>query len=536
MMQEKLARYGQWTYRGAWVIEIVAAILGLTTGIALGWQGYTADESGDAFGFILASTPFFMVALAELTKIPIATLLFAAPYIYKPFLLVFLAGLAFITFETVFTGLERAAALRQLQYDKLYTGLRQRQQELARLDREISDLVVNNAIVEAQKQYDTLFKQRQNEIEGIRNEIVQLDRNQALPPLLRDEIERTRQRLAEKQEELDAIYKRRDSEIDREREAFERQRNSFLERIDEANKRGDEVYAKSQREELARLRNPVPVIQQQYEPQIDSRQKEIDDLNRGLDNLNARIPSSEDPAIRQRRNDLNKRLEVTMDRWQERLDDANMRLADAQAVEANKNVTVLNRQERVSQINSEINNLEQERIPLARTDQVRRIAARFYGVNPEEVDAKQADTVAIIWFGSLAALAALTGPLTAMVALGLQSLADRSMVQDKVRRKESKLSRSLRNVLLNWRFRRTKTKHVEVPVEKPTKEIFYVPILTDDPDAIKQALALELPVEVSELVKVKLARPKPDANGSDNIAGSQRDGEKPSRRRRSGQA
>ena len=49
MFHEKLARYGQWTYRGAWAIEIVAAILGLTTGIALGWQAYTASETGSAF-------------------------------------------------------------------------------------------------------------------------------------------------------------------------------------------------------------------------------------------------------------------------------------------------------------------------------------------------------------------------------------------------------------------------------------------------------------------------------------------------------
>ena len=91
-MREKLEKYGQWTYRGAWAMEIVAAAVGLTTGLLLGWQAYNASESATAFGLVIASAPFFMVALAELTKIPIATLLFAASYTYKPFLLIFLLG------------------------------------------------------------------------------------------------------------------------------------------------------------------------------------------------------------------------------------------------------------------------------------------------------------------------------------------------------------------------------------------------------------------------------------------------------------
>ncbi len=57
-----------------------------------------------------------MVALAELTKIPIATLLFSVRWVWKPILLVLLLLLALITFETVLMGLERATTLRQLKY------------------------------------------------------------------------------------------------------------------------------------------------------------------------------------------------------------------------------------------------------------------------------------------------------------------------------------------------------------------------------------------------------------------------------------
>ena len=39
----KLAVYGQWTYRVAWALEIVAASIGLATGLALGYQAYSAS-------------------------------------------------------------------------------------------------------------------------------------------------------------------------------------------------------------------------------------------------------------------------------------------------------------------------------------------------------------------------------------------------------------------------------------------------------------------------------------------------------------
>lgn len=59
---------------GAWALEIAAAIIGLATGLALGFQAFSASHTATAMDLTLASAPFFMVAIAELTKIPIATL------------------------------------------------------------------------------------------------------------------------------------------------------------------------------------------------------------------------------------------------------------------------------------------------------------------------------------------------------------------------------------------------------------------------------------------------------------------------------
>jgi hypothetical protein len=161
---------------------------------------------------------------------------------------------------------------------------------------------------------------------------------------------------------------------------------------------------------------------------------------------------------------------------------------------------------------------------------VRRIAGRFFGQNPEDVTEDQAGLVANVWFGSLAMLAALAGPMTAIVALALQRISSRAE-----ERRESKLSRLLRRLLVTWRWKRVKTvsvtvpvevmverqveKRVEVPVETVVKEILYVPLLTDDPELVQAALKANLPQEVTDvLAKATVPKGRTRASKAQHIA------------------
>ena len=115
-------------------------------------------------------------------------------------------------------------------------------------------------------------------------------------------------------------------------------------------------------------------------------------------------------------------------------------------------------------------------------------------------------------------LAALAGPLTAIVALALQSIAS----AEEKRAAAGKLSRLVRRLLLRWRWKRVRTvkvpvevpvekeveKRVEVPVERVVKEILYVPILTDDPEAVRRALTETLNKDIADLVTLSFAGPK----------------------------
>ena len=69
----------------------------------------------------------------KLTKIPIATLLFVAPLIYKPFALLALVLLAGITFETGVGGLDTALSQRQEAFRKIESNIDELEAKIASL-------------------------------------------------------------------------------------------------------------------------------------------------------------------------------------------------------------------------------------------------------------------------------------------------------------------------------------------------------------------------------------------------------------------
>ncbi len=230
--------------------------------------------------------------------------------------------------------------------------------------------------------------------------------------------------------------------------------------------------------------------------------------------------SAQRKQLEQQRSEFLQALATSDEKWSRQQDDARRSLSAAQAAEANEAEVIAANRARQDQIAKQLAAIEAVRIPMARTDQVRRLASRFYGKEPEDVSVGQANLVAVIWFSSLAGLAALAGPLTAMVALGLQKIAEGSTLKQ-----ESKLARFMRKWLVKWRFRRIKTKRVpfevlvekevekivERPTEKIVKEILYVPILTDDPEVVRRALTETMPKEIADLVAISTKR---SAHGS----------------------
>jgi hypothetical protein len=516
-MHEKLASYGIWTYRGAWVLELTAAAIGLATGLALGLQAIRAGGEFDAMNLVLASAPFFMVAFAELTKIPIATLLFSVSWVWKPIVLVFLIALAAITFETVFMGLERATTLRQLQYQDLREEIAKLAAEDQRLRQATADAQATDEVANATEKLTSLSAAAEADRVRLQDQISAIDTQVAGERALPPEAALVRETLAEAKADRAALVAEQTSEMDKAVAEFQSQRQVFDDRMRLYYDQGETEKAQAVEEQLARLANPRPRLEAEHRKALLPKDELIAERQKRLDELAAQAtPMSQVQltSLQNRKADLQAQLDAKAADWEEQLATAREALKQAQTTSAAEGTRVADYQARLDAIGAQTSTLEGRRIELARTDQVRRLAGRFFGVEPEAVNEEQAGLIALLWFGSLAALAALAGPMTAIVALALQRIGASQ------RPPPSALSRTLRRLIVNWRWRRVRSvtvpievqvpteveRRVEVPVEVMVKEILYVPILTDDPELVMQALQQKLPPEVSTLVKTSTAR------------------------------
>lgn len=502
-LREKLAYYGRWTYRSAWALEIIAAIIGLSTGIVLGLQSVRANDSVDATDLVLASAPFFMVAIAELTKIPIATLLFSVRWAWKPVLAIFLLMLAGITFETVFMGLERATTLRQLKYQEIVKQKSSLAAEFKRVSSEVTSLSSNKAVTEAQDNIDKVLKQAEDEHQAIRVQIADVEKEIEGKVALTPNAAALRDELAALEKKREKLVAQQSQELEARRKLFESQRDSYVERLKSPD--ASPVQKDKWSKELDGLKNPIPNLMGDQRKQLDeldalisSKSQLFEEARNNSANGNSDIRTQAE----KRRKELLQQLSDSDNRWSLEKDKARQALSDGQSHESERSTNLKEQTAAVTKIQKEIDDKESERVSLARRDQVQRIASRIYGVNPEDVGPDKANLVALLWFGSLAALAALAGPITAIVALGLQKIG-LSSASDLT---PSKLSKLTRRLLLSWRWQRTRTMIItkEVPVEKIVKEILYVPILTDDPEAVKKSLMESVPPEVADIVKFTL--------------------------------
>ena len=318
--------------------------------------------------------------------------------------------------------------------------------------------------------------------------------------------------------ERDRIFAERDNKIKDAMDQFEKQRDSFVERIKAAQLSSDHATVSRYDAEVTKLANPRPKIEKEYAPKIDILEQAVSKNKETYNQLLANVPGlseSQRKAIETRVAFAKTQLTNFDSDTTVALSAAQSRIDVAQKKQQEISAEIETKQSRIDELALKETSLEKDRIQFARTDQVRRLAGRVFQLKPEEVSEGQAQIVTVVWFGSLALLAALAGPVTAIVALSLQRIAASEDLD-----KNRKLSRLLRKIILSWRWNRTRQipvivetpvdriveKTIEVPIEKVIKEILYVPMLTDDPELVKSALNEGLPEDVRELVKLSLKK------------------------------
>jgi hypothetical protein len=201
--QSQTGTKGKFLIRMAWSIEILVALIGLCIGIIIirGAQGATdaADlmSRGISLNDLTIGMIFIIVAVVELTKIPLATAVYYSVRLFWK--IVFLIALILVnisTFETIITGFERINRERTAEVDKLivqYNSIKTQIQnineniEVNDANEEISDLIKRRSDINSQIGEITLNNEKQiqsvkessvdqESINQLRTEIKDLDK------------------------------------------------------------------------------------------------------------------------------------------------------------------------------------------------------------------------------------------------------------------------------------------------------------------------------------------------------------------------
>ena len=122
---------GRWLLGAAWLLEVIAACIGLLiAGILIlqGFEGLVSEDgqipSSMKYSVLIGGLPFVMSAIVEMMKIPIVTLVYhSQSLLWKSIFLIALAALAFITFETMAAGMQQGYQVRTGTIQKLSQDL-----------------------------------------------------------------------------------------------------------------------------------------------------------------------------------------------------------------------------------------------------------------------------------------------------------------------------------------------------------------------------------------------------------------------------
>jgi hypothetical protein len=540
-------RWGKYLLRMAWIIEIIAAIIGLIVAWSMGYQTY--DFYVQEFGsfplikyldLILAGLPFVMVASVELLKIPFCFLVYINRSLkVQVAFSVILILVTVITFETLALGFER-------QFNNISVAVQGPQTELQVIENQIkaNEEAIDN-LNETNK--DTIrveYQKRILEIEKGRDAAIATlnEQKKTYESLGSEELLEKKRRL---QQDRNNLRVRRDDMVQEVKDNYvsisaeeqlnqeklrednniaiagyaknikDRQAWIAAEKLDptlaaffggSVSKWGKEIaeFEKEQqklRDENTKLGTTSAInkekrimeINDEYRKNDDNLLKQISDTQKQIDN---------ESEFKEEIKHINTLIKKRQDLYLGAIRDVDQWKTEEENKLSRKNVFI-------DKIEAENRKLEPEKTELTnniivayKDTQVYRIAQALFGT--EDGGLIPVDTVrfvAKLWFGSLALIVSSMGIFLAFGAFILKHSGEE--FESFKKRGSGPIGRAYRKALLAKRkkYRKsiivTEIKEVikevpvnkveikEVPKEVIKKEVIHVPIYTNDPDLIK---------------------------------------------------
>ena len=488
--------YGKRLVMLAWGIEIIAAIIGLFIGISsalFSIEYYSElDESvivGNTFSNVfVGAAPFIIIAIVELTKIPLALGFYKArKTIWKILFLGTLLMLVLITFQTMFNGLERNFSALESKIQKPRSEFQNKKKELVALEDTLKSIQTKskqnieeefsnkNSQVESERQVqlNNLRLDRDKEIKAISIQIAELTENYALisdfnglkskAARLRNDLRSAQAKHTEDTKLENDVYENRLMQIEL---AIQTIDNNMVEEIK------NKSFFRSAtpiREYAYQIRRPLEIELQELSNEHKKNKSTIDANYKSIEKslLNEIQVTESDLAKVQSVGSGS--LEKNIQSLQERIDEIsgkyNLSLEDLNNF-FNKRIDLLKNEReeslRLRQIRiKEIPELESQEILIkkelldletvinqaSRENNIYRITSRFYNKeSAADIKVEELKVITSIWFGSIALIAALVGSIIALAGFVLQD------TRAEEENKRTSLSKLLRNIFIQIRI------------------------------------------------------------------------------------
>ncbi len=529
--------------RMAWTIEIMAAILGLSIGIAL-----TAEKMSIAdirfSQLIYIFLPWFVVAIVELVKIPLASVLYLTEsFKWRVILGLGLIAATIITFETFSVGFELNQNVRTSELTALHSKIAEKKSIINSYEdkdgnlqiRDLNAANFTNCIIDGSLSTEVSFPEDEN----LTNQMNVINKEYSKKNSETNLLESIEKRLL-------ALKKERDDAINVEE-------RSRTEELESAKSEGENVY-QIRLGQISRLQNEMQAIRDAAQKEYDScnflgcsrimveRDKKLAAKDKRINNLQMKTTAT--GRISQISTSTNLKITEIRENYKSRIEELNERIATQSALAARsigkktpedesrlkelqaelKKLTAEENQQK--NIATEDFNERMEENALIRTtakvalkdkvqaekdkevlcsefntkvldNQIYRIAMRlsFSDKTQQACDLNQdhVNLVAAIWFGSIALIVALLGTLLAFGSF-LMSNPPRPSNPSK------SFGGLLRGIIYGLRKRMKNPKIIKEVVEKEVKvEVERIKeVIVPEVRYVKEEVKVEAPIEVKK--------------------------------------
>jgi len=511
--KSKTAPMGKRLIYFAWGIEILVALVGLSMAMLFffskGQSGISSESLAQNINLdsYIVGLAFIVVAIMELTKIPLATACYyAGKWVWRTIFIIALIAVNYSTFETIIQGFE-------LGYHNRLAVVDVELEKKQKLENEIEDLINNNL-------------NKSDENKKINDEINKLESQKAFVESQKiDAINNIiKQHSSSNNEVLIKLEENKESKkIDRkekEQSLIPLQNNIIKLEADKVscNEKGwrkERDACKAAKQEIIQ---GIQLNITKIRNDISNLDKDINSLGNKISELAAKIDGDIQPLIKAEE----EKATIAKERIQKLIDQKIAELENVQSISSSENYL-----EDLEKLKSGLVDQEEILVKTARQNQIYRIAkfikntfssvSGWWNNEPSkeytlsEIDQSDTDLAFMLWFGGLALVISIIGTLVALAGLHLQ---DERMHEIRNRPIKARLGRFFRNiawipVYINkyiWAgVKRLKDpKIVKEKVEVEVEKIVEKPIYKDKVVYVDQEVPRETIIEKKEMVYVPL--------------------------------